>query len=56
MGAFVSPRGWSMTAWLIAFNVLLITILALRFYAARLQQRSFRLDDSFIIVAYVRSS
>ena len=54
MSAFVSTRGWSMIVWLIVFNVLLITVLTLRFYAARLQQRSFRLDDGFIIVAYVR--
>ena len=44
-----------MTIWLIVFNILLITILALRFYAARLLQRSFRLDDGFIILAYVRT-
>ena len=53
MGAFVSSRGWSLIVWLIVFNVLLITILALRFYAARLLKRSFRLDDGFIMVAYV---
>jgi hypothetical protein len=56
MSAFVSPRGWSLTAWLIVFNILVLTILALRFLAAYLHKRSFRLDDGFIIVAYVPPS
>ena len=45
-----------MIVWLIVFNVLLVTILSLRVYAARLQKRAFRLDDGFVILAYVRSS
>lgn len=53
MGASISPHGWSMIAWLIVFNVLLALTLALRIYAARLLKRAFRLDDGFIIVAYV---
>ena len=43
-----------MIIWLIIFNILLVVILVLRFYAARLQKRSFRLDDCFVLVAYVR--
>lgn len=54
MSTFISPHGWSMLAWLIVFNALLVILLALRWYSARLLQRSFRLDDGLIVGAYVR--
>ena len=53
MGAFVSSRGWSLVVWLIVFNVLLMIVLMLRWYAAQIHRRSFRLDDFFIMMAYV---
>lgn len=53
MSLLVTPHGVSMSAWLIAFNVFLIFVLMLRLYAARLQKRSFRLDDGLLIISYV---
>ena len=44
-----------MVTWMIFFNILPMVILALRVHAARLPQRSFRLDDGLIVVAYVGS-
>lgn len=42
-----------MITWMIACNIVVIIVLALRFYAARLLHRAFRMDDGFLIVASV---
>ncbi|KAL8996991.1 MAG: hypothetical protein Q9169_003642 [Polycauliona sp. 2 TL-2023] len=44
----------SMIVWIAVFDAVLVIILVLRYYAARLLQRSFRLDDGFVAVACVR--
>ena len=49
----VSPRGWSLIVWIVTFTIFLVAILVLRLWAALIQKRSFRLDDGFILVAYV---
>jgi hypothetical protein len=49
----ISERGKLLTIWMIVFTVLTFFTLLLRLWAARVQKRTFRLDDWFILIAFV---
>ena len=49
----ISERGKALTIWIIVFTVLTFTTLLLRLWAARVQKRDVRLDDYFVVGAFV---
>jgi hypothetical protein len=49
----ISERGKELTVWMIVFTLLTLTTLILRLWAARVQKRTFRMDDLFILIAFV---
>ncbi|KAF7512747.1 hypothetical protein GJ744_000314 [Endocarpon pusillum] len=49
----ISERGKALTIWIIVFTVLTFTTLLLRLWAARVQKRDVRLDDYFVIGAFI---
>ncbi len=51
-----SSQGKSLTIWKIILTTIVTLIVALRFEAARIKRRTLRLDDYFLLVAYVGAS
>ncbi len=49
----ISERGKALTVWIIVFTVLTFITLLLRLWAARIQKRHVRLDDYFVVGAFV---
>lgn len=49
----LSENGRKLLTWIGVFTVLMTVILVLRFKTARIKQRSYRLDDYFIVLSYV---
>jgi len=49
----ISERGKSLAVWMITFTVITLFTLFLRLWAARVQKRTFRMDDWFILVAFL---
>lgn len=50
----LNRQGINLIVWLVVFFVIITSVLALRFVAARINRRSLRIDDCLILVTYAR--
>jgi ABC-type sugar transport system permease subunit len=52
--SFPAPQGVELIVWTVIFTIIITAVMVLRFWAvAIVLKRSLRLDDYFIILAYV---
>ncbi len=52
----LSHQGISLLVWMVVFTIIITTVVALRFLAARVKRRALRPDDYMIVVAYVSTA